>query len=172
MVEQKTLIHECTFQAKDEIKRLGGKWNPTKGGWDMPNQAAYDKALSYCNTFKARKYEDSDAVEDAPGWLKSVDWMFQRESSLPAAIPLKENKGKAVKSGLKIAGIRYEGEPRTAHDIWIVTCKKEEWGNKFAVINEQTLGCKFMGEEEIRGCVWYGEELGLAKRLWHAFLEQ
>ena len=35
-----TTITGNTFPVKEELKKLGGKWNPTAKGWDVPDNKA------------------------------------------------------------------------------------------------------------------------------------
>ncbi len=42
------LKHSRTYQVKEEIKKLGGKYNPLHKAWDMPSQEAYDRAWEMC----------------------------------------------------------------------------------------------------------------------------
>lgn len=165
------LVHKHSYQAKEEIKRLGGRWNKIEKGWDMPDRSAYDEALEYCNAIGSSEIEDTDEVEDIPGWLKSIDWMY-RENESTYTVPLKENSGKSVKSGQVFTGIRYHGDIQTVHQKWIVTCKKEEWNNSFACVNTETLQMRFMSEEEIRTYPWVEKhDISKAQKYWNSHLQ-
>lgn len=163
-----TLIHKNTYKAKEEIKSLGGRWNKAKKGWDLPSLLAYNEALELCQLFDSRENENSDAVEDVLGWRK---FLPDVPDSSVTPIPLKGNTGKPVRSGVLLGGIQ-SGDIRTRHDTWVVTCKKEEWGQEFAVINTETLACRLMDEEEIRSYPWHGEDLDTAKKFWTKHLAQ
>ena len=67
------LKHDYTYQAKDKIKELGGKWNKTDESWDVPYEN-YAQALLACleaeSTFWESEYNDP---ENVAGDLDAID---------------------------------------------------------------------------------------------------
>ena len=45
-----------TYPVKDAIKALGGKWNKTAKGWDVPDEVA-DEARALVSNASSRKYK-------------------------------------------------------------------------------------------------------------------
>lgn len=123
------LIHKHTYKAKDEIKRLGGKWDAKNKGWVMPSEEAYKEALSFCDAFNSVVYEYLDDWEESTkigeGFNISPNYVInskQQEKLDKNPIPLKDNIDKSVSSGLI-----FSGRGRNHRDIWIVTAFKKEW---------------------------------------------
>ena len=72
------LIHKYTYQVKDKIKALGGKWNSSKRGWEMIDEKSYKQGLLEClkAELKAIKAEENDP-ENQAGDLDYIqrEWM-------------------------------------------------------------------------------------------------
>jgi len=59
-----------TYDVKDQLRKLGGKWNPALKAWVMPNEAAYRQGEELRSAAAAKKparqnhYHRSTARED------------------------------------------------------------------------------------------------------------
>lgn len=152
-----TLVHVNSYQCKEKIKTLGGRWKPENKGWKMPNQEAYDQAWALCETVdeendsRSAYYNQYDDVV--------VDWDLPQDKLV---LPLKENTNKPVKSGQKFLSGR---KPGVKENEWIVVSKTQVWGD-WEIICESLVGDneRHMTEEEIRAVPWTGFNVDEARR--------
>lgn len=71
------LIHDFTYHAKTEIKALGGKWNPTEQGWEMPTSEAHKRGLLACLKAELKYLEaEENDPENVGGDLDSAQRMW------------------------------------------------------------------------------------------------
>jgi len=56
-----TLITGNTFPVKEQIKALGGKWNPTAKGWNVPDDKAEEAQALVANAPKSKTRSDNFA---------------------------------------------------------------------------------------------------------------
>jgi hypothetical protein len=180
------LIHKHSYKAKDEIKKLGGKWNPDKKGWIMPSQHAYDEALLFCDAFNKVEHPDADEHEDVIGHTKwgltneqknSVAWMFPKSDQIKLdknPIASKDNIDKKV-----VAGLTFTGRGKDPHETWCVTAFKEDWEllsdekNSFCCITLSNMRANFLTEEQIRQHIWKNKlDIENVKQLYRQFMEQ
>lgn len=165
------LIHPNSYQAKESIKSLGGRWNAKEKGWNMPSQESFDKAFDACeNAAKERPLERFWTNDDDYSWLTAP-------VAAPAPIPAVGQDLSLVKSGL-VFSRKERGS--IASSEWVVLCGYQD-GCAPALADDGDLLCGclsdrlwlYLSPSEIASHPWTGEIMPLpkAKELYDRFME-
>lgn len=169
------LVHPNSYAAKEEIKALGGRWDPESKGWGMPSQEALDRAFAACeSTPKERPEARFWGEED-----DSYDWLTAPAIYDPIVSPLPGQGPDAVKTGIVFTGI---GRSRALKgEEWVVLCTYEaESTPDLADVGDYLCGClnnrqwRYLSPEKIAELQWTGETLSMekAKDLYDRFLDR
>ena len=164
------LKHPRSFQAKEKIEALGGRWKSESKSWDMPSMEAYEAALEACECAPAERPMERFWGADDYSWLTSV----ASPSPMPMGPPLHETTD--VRSGVVFTGY---GRGNAKGDQWVVLCGFEETP---AMADEGDLLCGclnyrswlFLSPQEIASFQWTGEimQMEKSKELYDRYLDR
>ena len=167
------LVHPNSYAAKENIKALGGRWNPKEKGWDMPNQESFDAAFDACeNAAKERPMERFFDNDD-----DNYDWLTAPVTQDPVSAPLPGQDLEAVKTGIVFTDYGRNRDLRG--EEWVVLCTyASDSIPAMADEGDFLCGCLntrkwiYLSPAEIAGCKWTGEIMPInkAKELYDRFL--
>lgn len=156
------LYHRMSYCAKEDIKELGGVWNPRQKCWQMPTEEAWNAAWKLCEFHGPNEVEDTEAHEESYRGLGAAK-----------PIALKGQSADAVKSGQIFAGVG--NDSRQMLEEWIVCCQVDHSmadAGDFACVNLRTGGMRFMSPLKIASYSWREVKIELAKKAWSQFVSK
>lgn len=154
------LHHRMSYYAKEDIKELGGKWNPKAKCWVLPTEESWQQAWDLCEFHGPNEVEDTESHEE-------------NYRGLGNPIPLKGQSADTVKSGQVFAGVG--NDSRQMLEEWIVCCQVDHPmadAGDFACVNLRTGGMRFLSPVKIASYSWREVKLDLAKKAWNRFTSE